>query len=200
MEQSMRVFALRGILLIVLTALVLGGCQAQTIVTDTPIPAASSPAPTAVAAARPTPELGAQFARMGEPAIDFALDSLDETPVFLSDFKGKTVIVTFWATWCPPCQEEIPGLVTLYPDLQARNAELLSVNVLEAPDKVRAYVQDMGINYPVLLDTRGLVAMTYGVRGIPASLFIDKQGVLRHIQVGALSREVIDYYLAEMER
>ncbi|MCE5258225.1 MAG: TlpA family protein disulfide reductase [Chloroflexi bacterium] len=156
---------------------------------------------TAVPAARPTPDLlQASYAEIGQPAIDFALSDLDGNTVWLSDYSGKVVIISFWATWCPPCQAEIPELVELYPALQADGVVILAVNFQETADTVDAFAQEMNMNFPVLLDTQGYLAYVNGVRALPTSLFVDRQGVLRYSYMGSLTEDSLNSILAEIDQ
>lgn len=156
---------------------------------------------TAVPAARPTPDLlQASYAEIGQPAIDFALSDLDGNTVWLSDYRGKVVIISFWATWCPPCQAEIPELVELYPALQADGVVILAVNFQETADTVDAFAQEMNMNFPVLLDTQGYLAYVNGVRALPTSLFVDRQGVLRYSYMGSLTEDSLNSILAEIDQ
>lgn len=150
---------------------------------------------------RPTPDLlKAPYAEVGKPAIDFALSDLDGNTVWLSDYLGKVVIISFWATWCPPCQAEIPELVSLYPELQADNVVILAVNFREAPDTVSAFVEEEQMNFPVLLDSKGLLAYAYGVRALPTSLFVDRKGVLRYSYLGGLTEGTLKDILAGIDQ
>jgi len=148
---------------------------------------------------RPTPDLmKASYAEIGKPAIDFALSDLDGNTIWLSDYLGKVVIISFWATWCPPCQAEIPELVTMYPELLDKDVVILAVNFRESDDTVYAFTQEMQMNFPVLLDPMGYLAYAYGVRGLPTSLFIDRQGVLRYRYLGGLDQATIEDILAKV--
>ena len=150
--------------------------------------------------ARPTPDLlESSPAQVGQPAIDFALLNLAGQQVWLSDLRGKLVILTFWATWCPPCRAEIPELNNVYLDLKSEGVEILAIDVQESPGIVNDFVTSMGMNYPILLDSRGYLVYAYGVRGIPTSFFIDRQGILRDIRVGGVTEEMIRSILKSID-
>jgi peroxiredoxin len=128
---------------------------------------------------------GAQIApQVGKPAPDFTLLSLDGQDVRLSDFQGKPVLLTFWASWCPPCRAQKSHLITAYNDFADQGLVILGINVGEEPSLVREYVAQKGIPFPVLLGTEE-VAHLYQVRGIPATFLIDRQGILREVRIGA---------------
>jgi cytochrome c biogenesis protein CcmG/thiol:disulfide interchange protein DsbE len=120
---------------------------------------------------------GSPHAVAGKPAPEFALQDLRGRTVRLSDFRGHLVVLNFWATWCQPCQEEIPQLISL--QRQAGTAlTVVGVDRMEPADEVATYVKKAGISYPVLLDTTGHVSAIYGVTGQPESFWISPSGVL----------------------
>jgi len=116
----------------------------------------------------------------GQPAPDFALvDARDPSKVVkLSDFRGKAVVLNWYASWCDPCKKEIPAFIAAE---QALNGELviLGVNFLEPRDKAVSILDDLGATYPAVLDGGGEVAEHYRVTGMPTTFFIDKEGILR---------------------
>ena len=110
------------------------------------------------------------------PALDFSLKSIEDTEIKLTDFLGhKIVLINFWATWCPHCLTEIPRLNKITTNL-ADQVKVLSIDILETPEKVRRVVQQKGIKYDVLLDQKGDVARRYRVKGTPTSIVIDRKG------------------------
>jgi peroxiredoxin len=128
--------------------------------------------------AGPAPELG-------RPAPDFTLPDLGGKPVRLGDFKGKkAVLINFWATWCVPCRDEMPTLERLYQDRRP-SLEVLAVSVdTVGAAKVRAFVRELGLTFPILLDPELAVGRKYRVRALPMSFIVDRTGVLRHREVG----------------
>ncbi len=121
---------------------------------------------------------------IGRPAPGFQLKDLDGNLVSLEDFRGKVVMLDFWATWCGPCRSTMPELEKLqqeHPD----DFVLLAVNLGEDEERVAPYVLSRRIQTRVLLDTDSSVGMAYGASSIPVQFVIDKEGILRHIQVGA---------------
>jgi thiol-disulfide isomerase/thioredoxin len=117
-------------------------------------------------------------------SADFTLSSLDGARVSLSSFKGKFVVLSFWATWCVPCQEEMPAMQTLYQDLRVKGLEILAVDVMEDKATVAKYRKDHGYTFPMLLDNSGTVAGLYGAQGIPTNYVIDGTGRVRARVVG----------------
>lgn len=115
----------------------------------------------------------------GAEAVDFALPDLEEYPKKLSDYRGKVVFLNFWATWCKPCEEEMPSMQALYDGLKGQNFEIVAVSVdTEGPDVVKKYVQRFGLTFPVLHDRKGKVKDTYKTTGVPETFIIDQNGVI----------------------
>lgn len=130
-----------------------------------------------------------QAPEMGKLAPDFQLPTLEGQTVFLSDYRGKPVLLNFWASWCGPCQYEMPFLQRTYEKWAGRDLVVLAVNLQESPDVVREFMADLGLSFPVLLATDPKVPLAYNVRGIPATFFIDKNGIIRDIKVGPFISE-----------
>lgn len=120
---------------------------------------------------------------------DFALKQLNGETFRLSDHRGNVVAINFWATWCPPCREEIPDLIELQEEM---NEEVLFVGVSldeGGPEKVRTFAEEFGINYPIVIDD-GTVAQKYGpIRGIPTTFLVDREGRVRVRSIGLLTKE-----------
>jgi DsbE subfamily thiol:disulfide oxidoreductase len=142
---------------------------------------------------------GNQNPRIGKPAPEFQLNTLDGQPVSLSDLKGKPVLINFWASWCRPCCEEMPYLQQIYDEWQERGLMLLAINIGDNLSQVAEFMQSQGLSLPVLLDTEGKVAEQYGIRGIPTSFFIDKDGIIKEMRVGAFqSKAEIESSLSKL--
>ena len=129
--------------------------------------------------------------QVGKLAPDFTLSSLERQDISLSDFQGKPVLLSFWATWCPPCRAQKPHLIAAYNDFADQGLVILGVNMREGRAHVKEYVAQKGIPFPILLDANGEVARLYQVRGIPAMFLIDRQGIVRETRIGAF-RSVAD--------
>jgi len=119
----------------------------------------------------------------GFPAPDFALRDLSGRSHRLSAYRGKIVFLNFWATWCPPCREEMPSMERLHRRLGASDFVLLAVNEDDAgTPAVRQFVDGLGLSFPVLLDLEGTVPPRYGVTGYPETFVIDRSGqVINHV-------------------
>ncbi len=108
------------------------------------------------------------------PIIDFTLQSISDKKISLTDFLGnKIILMNFWATWCPYCVMEIPKLNTIE-TTHKNQVKVLSIDILEKPEKVKKFAEQKGIKFDVLLDIKGEVAKKYGIRGTPTSIVIDK--------------------------
>ena len=121
--------------------------------------------------------------QVDNPAPKFKLPSLGGGEMSLDQFRGKIVMLDFWATWCGPCQMTMPLLERLqkeYPN----DLVLLAINLQEPKDVVSDYVRKQGINSRVLLDEEGSVGAIYGTESIPMQVLVDKEGIVRNIQVG----------------
>lgn len=131
----------------------------------------------------------------GKHAPDFTLNDLSGRPVRLSSLKGKVVLVNFWATWCPPCREEIPSMMRLNQAMQGKPFELLAISVDEGgKEAVASFFAKSGYNLPALLDTDTQVSKLYGTTGVPETFVVSKNGVILKKVVGGLewsSPEVI---------
>jgi peroxiredoxin len=119
------------------------------------------------------------------PASDFYLRDLNNKLVRLSDFKGKVVLLNFWATWCPPCLKEMPSMEKLYQSHKDKGLEIVAVSVDTASKaKVRAFVEKLGLTFPILHDRDSLISRLYNNPGVPSSYLIDKQGKLTYRVLG----------------
>lgn len=128
---------------------------------------------------------------VGQPAPDFTLSDLQGEQVRLASLRGKAVVINLWATWCAPCRAEIPDLVRQWEAHRGQGLVVLGVDVQESGSVVRQYAAEMKMTYPVLLDTHGAVTANYGVPGLPATFFVDRQGVLRDLVLGAMTRDQV---------
>lgn len=176
-----------GILGSVLTiVLILGGC--------TPAPQntnnnpgsnntqANSSSNTAAPGQTSTPSPG----QKGQKAPDFKLKTLDNKEVSLSDFKGKPVVINFWASWCPPCRLEMPDLNQFAADYKDKVA-VLGINIAfnDKDADMRKFVADSKLVFPTLLDTDGKATTAYKIGPIPTTIFVDKDGVIQNTLIGA---------------
>jgi len=149
---------------------------------------------------KPEPE---QSPQVGKTAPDFQLPSLDGKAVSLRDFRGKPVMLNFWASWCGPCRSEMPFFQQIYEDKQwsARGLTILAVNLGESTETVKKFMAESRFNFPVLLDSKQEVGLRYNIRSIPTTLFLDKNGVIQEIKIGAFTGKAdIETRLAKIAR
>jgi peroxiredoxin len=118
------------------------------------------------------------------PAPDFDLRDPDGKPVRLSDFQGKPLIVNFWATWCPPCREEMPSMQRAHEALAKDGIGLIAINVGEDADTVAQFVASAQVEFPLPLDEASDVVTRYPVRGLPTTFVVDPQGRLAYVATG----------------
>ncbi|REJ31767.1 MAG: hypothetical protein DIU83_11185 [Bacillota bacterium] len=134
-------------------------------------------------------------AQVNRRAPDFAVYDLEGRVVQLSDFRGeKPVFINFWATWCPPCMREMPEMQRLYA-ARGDEFEILAVNFLEHRPQVIPWVEEYGLEFPILMDVTGEVSSRYGVWSYPTSVFIDKDGIVRGRFVGELSYQMMEDFV-----
>lgn len=124
--------------------------------------------------------------RVGVTAPDFTLANMQGEQVSLADYRGKVVVLNFWASWCPPCRAEMPSMERLYGNLKGGDFVLLAVNVEEnGRPAVAAFSQKIPMSFPVLLDNDQRVSGLYRVSGIPQTFIIDKRGEIVQEVTGA---------------
>jgi peroxiredoxin len=121
---------------------------------------------------------------VGQPAADFALRSLGNENIRLSEQLGEVVIVNFWATWCGPCRQEMPLLDDIYNKYRRAGLVLLSVNIDEGDERAAEMAQTLQVSYPVLRDERNDVAKAYQIGTLPLTVLIDREGTVRYVAEG----------------
>ena len=130
-----------------------------------------------------------------QPAPDFELVDVDGDKHRLSDYRGKPLIINFWATWCPPCREEMPSMNRAWHKVKD-TVSMLAINVGEDEDTIFIFSADYPIDFPVLLDSSGAVIREWPVKGLPTTFVLDREGNIRYTAVGA--REWDDDALLEI--
>ncbi len=123
----------------------------------------------------------------GEAAPDFTLKDLAGKELRLADLQGRVVMLNFWATWCPPCREEIPSMVRLNNIMAGKQFQMVTVSIDEGgKEKVAGFLTRLGATLPVLLDTDKKIGKRYGLTGVPETFIIDKKGVILKKIIGPL--------------
>lgn len=124
-------------------------------------------------------------------APDFELKSLDGKTVHLSDYRGKAVLLNFWATWCVPCKQEMPWLVAFQKQYAPKGLVILGIAMDQSIDPIRKFAEKMEVSYPVLIGNQR-TADQYYVKGLPASIFIDRNGRITDQVSGGASRGFLE--------
>ncbi|QED48265.1 peroxiredoxin family protein [Cytobacillus dafuensis] len=137
----------------------------------------------------------------GNRAPDFELLDLEGNTVKLSDYKGKTILLNFWATWCPPCKAEMPYMEKLYNKYKNEGFEILAVNVTtseKSRTNVDEFVKNNELTFTIPLDEIGSASNDYNIRVYPTSFFIDSDGVIRKKVLGAVNEEVMEHEIKRL--
>lgn len=131
---------------------------------------------------------------IGNIAPDFTLQDLNKKDTRLKNIikQNKVTLVNFWATWCPPCQAEVPELVAFYQKFNAKGVGVLAVNLQEDVDHVKGFADAAGIKFPVVTDTNGKVAEKYRVYAIPTTFILDQQGKIHDIITGGTDLKTLE--------
>jgi cytochrome c biogenesis protein CcmG/thiol:disulfide interchange protein DsbE len=134
---------------------------------------------------------------IGSQAPDFELAELEGPSLHLKDLRGQPVLINFWATWCVPCVTEMPLIQSAYVKSQG-SFTVLGVNADEPVSDVQSFLAGMDLSFDILLDPGGKVQNLYRLRGYPTSYFVDKDGIIRAIQIGQLSESQLNRYLSQV--
>lgn len=124
---------------------------------------------------------------MGGATPGLALKDLDGAAVDLADYRGKVVLLNFWATWCEPCRDEMPSMQALKRKLAGRPFEVLAVNFAESDSKVRDYLRRFPVDFRIPLDRNSAARRDWGVKLLPTSFVIAPDGTARYVVVGELN-------------
>jgi peroxiredoxin len=141
-------------------------------------------------------------AEVGRAAPDFLLETPRGGTLRLSDLQGQPVVINFWATWCPPCRDEVPELIAAYGRHQEHGLVIVGIDLQEPNDQVLAFMEDFGMTFPVVIDRDGDVAGAWRlggpIGGIPTSYFVDETGVIRDFFYGPMTEELLEERLAKI--
>ena len=122
--------------------------------------------------------------RIGYAAPDFTLPTTDNNEFKLSDYRGKNVILNFWATWCGPCRYEVPAFKAFSEKYQEKDVVIIAVNTQDLPYSAASYATANGMHFIIPLDPRGDASALYNIRGMPTTFFINSKGIITSIKVG----------------
>lgn len=133
-----------------------------------------------------------------QPAPELTLFDLDGNQVSLSDFKGQVVLLNNWATWCPPCRQEMPEFNAYYKKYKDQGFEIVAVEAGEPEEEVRAFVEGQGLEFIILLDPENLSLITFQHSTLPNSFVIDRRGHLRLAWLGAINGPTLEKYVTPL--
>ena len=138
--------------------------------------------------------------RAGFLAPDFELTSASGETLRLSDLRGRPVLLNFWASWCPPCREEMPAFEQAYRQYQDDGFVILAVNAAysDSPAKALAFSESLDLTFPIVFDYDGSVAGLYRTHSLPSSFFIDAGGVIQDVVIGGMPAALIEVRLQEL--
>ena len=145
------------------------------------------------------PEGSGRPPQVGELAPDFALPNLEGQSISLSNFRGRGVLINFWASWCGPCIYEMPFIQEVDEEWSGKGLQVLAINMRESRSQVLEFIESNSFSFLVLLDEGGKVAERYYIRGIPSNIFIDKEGIIQAMKIGAFpSKEAVEKDLVKI--
>jgi cytochrome c biogenesis protein CcmG/thiol:disulfide interchange protein DsbE len=135
--------------------------------------------------------------------VDFAapqlpLEDLTGSPVSLEDYKGSVVLVNLWATWCPPCREEMPTLQTFYEKYKADGFVLIGIDQEETRNVVEPFVKEFGLTFPIWLDLDYLAQREFNTMNLPSSYVIDRTGRVRLMWIGGISKKNLEKFVPDL--
>jgi len=122
---------------------------------------------------------------IGRPAPDFSLRDLSGKTHRLSDYRGKVVMINFWATWCPPCRAELGSMQRLFAAPPGNDFRMLTILVNDSPANGAMMARKKGYTFPILMDPEGTTGQAYGITGVPETYIVDRNGILREKVIGA---------------
>ncbi|GIP37511.1 thioredoxin-like protein YneN [Paenibacillus sp. J31TS4] len=139
-----------------------------------------------------------EIPKVGSKAPEFTLTGLDGKTHQLSDYKGKTVVVNFWATYCPPCREEMPDIQKQAAKWADKDVVVLGVNVAESKVTAKNFVDQLGVTFPILLDSKDKIRREYGVLNYPTTVFVKPDGKIAVIKEGLMDEAYLDRTIASV--
>ena len=132
---------------------------------------------------------------VGNPAPEFVLESFNGEEVKLSDFRGKTLLVNFWASWCHPCREEAPILEKIYMSLSGKQVEFIGINIMDDRKSAEEYIKSFGGTFVNIHDPKNRIHLDYGVGGVPETFFVNPEGIITDKHRGPLTEKMIMGYI-----
>ncbi len=141
------------------------------------------------------PSQPASIPLAGHPAPDFSLTRLDGGALSLTELRGRPVVLNFWASWCGPCEAEMPELQKAFERYGDKGLVVLGVNQGELAPTVADFTRRLGLTFPIVLDTSLDVSQDYRINSLPTTLFIDRDGVIRDQVIGQMNTAILRQHL-----
>lgn len=174
----------------IILAIVVTGCGGSPAKTVEPVSINTTEESTGEANTAETNKQDTEIAQRMAP--DFTLQALDGSELKLSDYQGDVVLINFWASWCPPCNAEMPALNTYYEAHKDEGFTIIGVNVKESTATVSKFVEEKGLSFPIALDENSQIAAGYGATGLPTSFFVGRDGEMLGYWPGILTEEMLE--------
>jgi peroxiredoxin len=140
-----------------------------------------------------------QVLGVGDEAPDFKLVDLDGEEHQLSDYKGQGVVLNFWGTWCKPCAKEMPALNNQFDVYKDQGVQVLAVNIAQSNFEVQKFVNQYGLDFPVVLDRTKSVMHTYNVDPLPTTILVNPEGKIERIITGEMTEQDIAIYMEQIK-
>ncbi len=138
------------------------------------------------------------LAKEGNPAPDFTLESLTGQTIDSSQYRGRPILVHFWATWCQPCRDEVKRLEAAEKSYRSKGFEILALTNETDRDEVAKFAREQNLSFPILFDPNNTVFDAYRVTGIPTSFLVDVNGIIRQVVSGSFTTSSLDLALGQI--
>jgi len=145
-------------------------------------------------------DIQSDLALGGKPAPDFSIDLFQGGTLTLSDLVGKPIVINFWASWCGPCRDEAPALEKTWRLYRDQGVVFVGIDVRDTEEDARAFLKEFGISYPNGPDSNNRIAVSYGLTGVPETVFVNREGLVVRRNIGPLTERSLRTYVEEIVR
>ena len=135
---------------------------------------------------------------VGKKAPSFVAPKVGGQLVSLENYKNKPLVLNFWASWCPPCRDETPGMERIWRKYEDQGVVILGINVQDGEKEAQRYISEFGVTFSNALDLDGSITVDYGVTGLPVTFFIDNDSVITGRWVGSISEDRLDNWVSNL--
>ena len=135
---------------------------------------------------------------VGKKAPSFVAPKVGGQLVSLENYKNKPLVLNFWASWCPPCRDETPGMERIWRKYEDQGVVILGINVQDGEKEAERYISEFGVTFSNALDLDGSITVDYGVTGLPVTFFIDNDSVVKGRGVGSISEDRLDNWVSNL--